>query len=145
MKHPGMLSLKLIKSSRFYSIMASKNLNTKASKTKLFIDGQFIDSSATQWYEVRNPATQELVSLVPQTTRSELEMAVNSAKNAFESWKKTSILTRQKTMFNLQHLIRENMDAIADNIVCEMGKTKADALGDVLRGLRMKLLTFRGG
>lgn len=31
------------------------------------------------------------------------------------------------------------MDAIADNIVIEMGKTKADALGDVLRGLRKEL------
>lgn len=106
-------------------------------KVQLLINGQFITSSASHHYEVRNPATQELVALTPQTTPDEMEAAVRTSQEAFKDWKKTTILTRQRVMFNLQHLLRENMDSIANNIVTELGKTLADAKGDVMRGLQV--------
>lgn len=40
-------------------------------------------------------------------------------------------------MIDLQYLIRQNHDAIAENIVQEQGKTFADAKGDVFRGLQV--------
>jgi malonate-semialdehyde dehydrogenase (acetylating)/methylmalonate-semialdehyde dehydrogenase len=40
-------------------------------------------------------------------------------------------------MLDFQHLIRQNQDAIAENIVQEQGKTFADAKGDVFRGLQV--------
>lgn len=43
-------------------------------------------------------------------------------------------------MFALQSLIRQNMDKIAANITTELGKTQADAKGDVLRGLRTHMI-----
>lgn len=63
-------------------------------------------------------------------------MAAESAAEAFKTWKKTSIMSRQAKMFQLQHLIRRDMDKIAASITAELGKTQADAKGDVLRGLR---------
>lgn len=81
-------------------------------------------------------ATQEVISFVPQTTAEELKMAAESAAEAFKTWKKTSIVSRQAKMFQLQHLIRRDMDKIAAVITSELGKTQADAKGDVLRGLR---------
>ena len=41
---------------------------------------------------------------------------------------------RQRCFFNLQALINENMDALAECITIEQGKTLADAKGDVFRG-----------
>ena len=43
-------------------------------------------------------------------------------------------------MFNLQNLIKRDMDKLASIITMELGKTQADAKGDVLRGLRTKNL-----
>ncbi|KAF9976522.1 Methylmalonate-semialdehyde dehydrogenase [acylating] mitochondrial [Actinomortierella ambigua] len=106
-------------------------------KTKLYINGQFIDSKTDKWIELRNPATQELVTLVPEATPEELKYAADSAAEAFKSWRKTSILSRQRKMLDLQLLIRENMDRIAHSITLEQGKTLADARGDVLRGLQV--------
>jgi malonate-semialdehyde dehydrogenase (acetylating)/methylmalonate-semialdehyde dehydrogenase len=40
-------------------------------------------------------------------------------------------------MLKLQHLIRENMDALAANVTLEQGKTLADGKGDVFRGLEV--------
>ena len=105
-------------------------------KVPLYIDGKMVESETDEWIPVHNPATQEIVSFVPQPTKAELESAVKSSQEAFKKWRKVSILTRQKVMFELQRLIREHMDTIAGIITVELGKTKADARGDVLRGLR---------
>ena len=54
-------------------------------------------------------ATQEVLTRVPCTTQDEMLSAVDAAKRAFSTWKETSVMSRQRVMFNLQHLIRENM------------------------------------
>ncbi|KAF8523555.1 Aldehyde/histidinol dehydrogenase, partial [Hysterangium stoloniferum] len=53
------------------------------------------------------------------------------------TWSRTSVLTRQRFVLELQRLIRENQDRIAESIVLEQSKTFADARGDVLRGLQV--------
>ncbi|KIW04925.1 methylmalonate-semialdehyde dehydrogenase (acylating) [Verruconis gallopava] len=105
--------------------------------TTNFIDNRFVPSQATEWFEVKDPATNYLVTRVPQSTQAELETAVASCQNAFPAWKATSIMRRQQVIFKLTHLIRENMDRIARVITLEQGKTFADAKGDVLRGLQV--------
>ncbi|KAJ1953887.1 hypothetical protein GGI12_005914, partial [Dipsacomyces acuminosporus] len=81
--------------------------------------------------------TQEVVARVPKTTAKELEEAAKSAQSAFKEWRRTSVLTRQRKMLDLQYAIRENMDALATSIVTEQGKVFSDAKGDVLRGLQV--------
>jgi len=65
-------------------------------KTKNFISGHFEESKTDKWNDVNDPSTQSLLSRVPETTEEEFERAVASAKKAFESWRRTSVLTRQK-------------------------------------------------
>ncbi|CAC5363861.1 mmsA [Mytilus coruscus] len=101
--------------------------------TKLFIDGKFVESKTDKWIDVHNPATMEVVTRVPEATRDEMETAVESCKKAYETWSKTTVLTRQQVMFNLQNLIKANLKDIAKNITLEQGKTLVDAEGDVTR------------
>lgn len=54
-------------------------------------------------------ATQDVLTRVPESTNEEMLAAVASAKEAFKTWSKTSILARQQTMFRFQHRIRDNM------------------------------------
>lgn len=103
----------------------------------MFINGQFVDSKTTDWIDLRNPATNELVTRVPKCTEEEMQTAVRAAADAFHAWSQTSILTRQQSMFKLQQLIKENMTRLAASITEEQGKTLADAEGDVLRGLQV--------
>lgn len=51
----------------------------------------------------------KIVTRVPKCTKSELEEAVLSAKEAYKTWSKTSVLTRQQIMFKYQSIIRSNM------------------------------------
>jgi len=111
--------------------------SASAPTVKMLIGGKLRESKATEYFEVTNPATQELVSLVPLCTGSELDEAVDNAKDAFRKWRNTPIGTRSRVMFKLQELIRTHMDDLAANITMEQGKTLADARGDVFRGLEV--------
>ncbi|KAI0316618.1 methylmalonate-semialdehyde dehydrogenase [Amylostereum chailletii] len=114
-----------------------KGTNATGGNTKNFIGGEFVESSTAQWIDVIDPSTQTLVTRVPETTSAEFEQAVDAASEAFKTWGKSSVLTRQRFVLELQRLIRENADALASSIVLEQGKTWPDAHGDILRGLQV--------
>jgi len=105
--------------------------------THNFIDNKFVESQASQWIDLHDPATNNLVTRVPQSTDEELKAAVASANKAFPAWRATSLLSRQQIMFKYTALIREHWDRLAASITLEQGKTFADAKGDVLRGLQV--------
>ncbi len=124
----------------------SNLLHTPTQATvKLLINGEFVESKTTQWLDVINPATQEVVSRCPQSTPQEFNAAVAAAKEAFASWRNTPIPTRQRVMFKLAELIRAHKDDLAAVITTEQGKTIADAHGDVFRGLGTEALLCDDG
>ncbi|MDE1922925.1 MAG: CoA-acylating methylmalonate-semialdehyde dehydrogenase [Gammaproteobacteria bacterium] len=110
----------------------------KATPTvKLLIDGQFVESTTTEWHDVVNPATQEVLARVPFATDAEIEAAVASAKKAYQTWRNTPLAARARIMLKLQALVREHMPRIARTLSAEQGKTLPDAEGDVFRGLEV--------
>ncbi|GFR48792.1 hypothetical protein Agub_g10740 [Astrephomene gubernaculifera] len=106
-------------------------------KVKLLINGNFVDSATDKWIGVHNPATQDVLSHLPLTTKSEFDSAVSAAAEAFPRWRATPVPTRVRVMFKFQELIRANMEELARSITLEQGKTLADARGDVFRGLEV--------
>jgi malonate-semialdehyde dehydrogenase (acetylating)/methylmalonate-semialdehyde dehydrogenase len=114
-----------------------KGTSASGSNTKNFIGGEFVESKATEWIDVVDPSTQTLLTRVPETTASEFNQAVDAASEAFKSWSKTSVLTRQRFALDFQNLLREHSEDIAASIVLEQGKTYGDAQGDLLRGLQV--------
>lgn len=104
---------------------------------KLLIDGQFVESRTSQWRDVVNPATQEVLARVPFATEAEMNAAVASAREAFKTWRKTPIGARARIFLRYQQLIRENIKELAAILTAEQGKTLADAEGDVFRGLEV--------
>lgn len=107
--------------------------------TANFIDNEFLASNAQEWIDLHDPATNNILTRVPQSTDAELHAAVASASAAFPQWKETSLLKRQQILFDFTALVRKNWDRLAASITLEQGKTFADARGDVLRGLQVTL------
>lgn len=102
-----------------------------------YVNNEPVESKTDTWIDLHDPATNNLVSRVPQSTPEELTAAVDAAAEAFKSFKNTSVLARQQIAFNFVRLIRENWDRLAASITLEQGKTFPDAKGDVLRGLQV--------
>lgn len=107
------------------------------SNTQNFLNNHFVESKTTSWIDLHDPATNNVVTRVPQSTDEELNAAVASAQKAFQPWKATSLLHKQQIMFKFVALIRQHWDRLAASITLEQGKTFADAKGDVLRGLQV--------
>ena len=110
---------------------------TKVATVKLLIGGKFVESKTTEWRDIVNPATQEVLARVPFATQAEVDAAVASAKEAFKTWRKTPIGARARIFLKYQQLIRENMAELAAILTAEQGKTLPDAEGDVFRGLEV--------
>lgn len=106
-------------------------------KIKLLIGGEFVESQTTEWRDIVNPATQEVLARVPLATADEVNAAVAAAKEAFKTWKKTPIGARARIFLKYQQLIRDNMKELAAILTAEQGKTLADAEGDIFRGLEV--------
>ncbi len=57
-------------------------------RVPLLIGGKLVQSTTTEWRDVINPATQEVLAKVPFATRAEVDAAVATAKEAFKTWRK---------------------------------------------------------
>ncbi|BAN48030.1 CoA-acylating methylmalonate-semialdehyde dehydrogenase [Metapseudomonas resinovorans] len=111
--------------------------NTSTPTVKLLIGGELVESRSSQWRDVVNPATQEVLARVPFATEDEMNAAVASAREAFKTWRKTPIGARARVFLKYQQLIRENMKELAALLTAEQGKTLPDAEGDIFRGLEV--------
>jgi malonate-semialdehyde dehydrogenase (acetylating)/methylmalonate-semialdehyde dehydrogenase len=78
-----------------------------------------------------------VVARVPFATPEEVNLAVASAREAFQTWRSTSLGARMRIMLKLQHLVREHLPELAQLITLEHGKTLPDAEGEVARGLEV--------
>ncbi|MCF4994272.1 CoA-acylating methylmalonate-semialdehyde dehydrogenase [Pseudomonas syringae] len=110
---------------------------TTVQTVKLLIDGEWVESQTTEWHDIVNPATQQVLAKVPFATAAEVDAAVSAAQRAFQTWKLTPIGARMRIMLKLQALIREHSKRIAVVLSAEQGKTIADAEGDIFRGLEV--------
>ncbi len=104
---------------------------------KLLIGGQFVESTTTEWRDIVNPATQEVLARVPMATTAEVDAAVAAGQAAFKTWRHTTIGVRARIFLKYQQLIRERMKEVAAILTAEQGKTLADAEGDIFRGLEV--------
>ncbi|WP_306120433.1 MULTISPECIES: CoA-acylating methylmalonate-semialdehyde dehydrogenase [unclassified Roseitalea] len=101
------------------------------------IGGALQPSASGRRQPVFNPATGEPVAELPLSTVDELNAAVAAAKAASVEWGQTPPLKRAKHMFRFKQLLDENAEDIARAISREHGKTHADALGEVSRGIEV--------
>ena len=64
---------------------------------KLLINGEFVESRSTEWRDIVNPATQEVLARVPFATTDEINAAIESGRRAFMTWKDTPIAKQSRT------------------------------------------------
>jgi malonate-semialdehyde dehydrogenase (acetylating) / methylmalonate-semialdehyde dehydrogenase len=104
-------------------------------KLKNYINGEWIESKATQYEDVYNPATKEVIARVPISTKEDVDYAAEVAAKAFEEWRNVPVQKRARILFNYQQLLQKNQKELAKIITIENGKNLTEALGEVGRGI----------
>lgn len=102
---------------------------------KNLINGEWVNSNSVQTLDVPNPATSELLTKVPVSTKEDVNLAVAAAKAAFKEWKNVPVPKRARILFKYHHLLTENHEQLAKLIVLENGKAYKEAYGEVQRGI----------
>src|SRR5437868_6406546 len=106
-----------------------------ANKLTNFINGQWSDSHASEWRDVVNPATGEILASVPLAEAAEVNSAVVAAAAAFPEWRRTPPEDRIQPLFKLKVLLEEHIDDIARIITQENGKTFTEAKAEMRRAI----------
>lgn len=98
---------------------------------KAFIDGQFVSSISKQTFACINPATQEVLAEVVSCDHHDADLAVASARKAYQSgvWSRLAPVERKTILLKLADLIEENAEEFALLDTLDMGKPIADSSG----------------
>ena len=111
--------------------------NETALKLKFFMDGAFQESKSGIYMPVTNSSTGELMAEAPSCSVEEVNACVESAAAAFPAWRDTPVSKRVQVMFRYKALLDQHKDELATLLATEMGKTLAEAHGDVFKAIEV--------
>ncbi len=100
-----------------------------------YIDGQWVKPDVSEYLDVLNPATAELVAQTPLCGAGEVAAAAEAAAAAFPAWRQTPVQDRVQPLFELRELLKANMDEIARTITKEAGKTFDESKAEMVRAI----------
>lgn len=100
-----------------------------------YIDGEWQRSSATEWLDVHNLATAELLARVPLSPAVKVDQAAQAAVQAFQTWRFIPTGDRIQYLFDLKNLLEFEFDDLSRTIVDENGKTLKESQGELRRAI----------
>ena len=100
-------------------------------KNQNYINGQWSDAHSGNTLGVENPFTEDIITDVPASDETDVNYAVEAAKNAFEVWRKFTAAERCELMGNMAKKSRDHAEELAKTITSEMGKPFGEALEEI--------------
>ncbi|WP_061709197.1 aldehyde dehydrogenase [Pseudenterobacter timonensis] len=88
----------------------------------MYIDGQFVAWQGEAWIDVVNPATEEVISRIPDGGAEDARKAIEAAARAQAGWEALPAIERAGWLRKIAAGIRERVAEIAALIVAEGGK-----------------------
>lgn len=102
----------------------------KALSRKIFVDGAFAQSFG-EAFPVINPATEEQIGEVAESTGREIEAAIDVAAKAQKAWWAMSGAERADVMHEVTRATRALSAPLAESLTREQGKTYKEAMDEI--------------
>lgn len=90
---------------------------------RLFIGGEYVQSSSGKAIEIENPATEEVIAEVPDASDADIDRAVAAARAAQREWRRVDALERANLLHRCAERLEEHADELAVLLTLEGGKT----------------------
>lgn len=91
-------------------------------KNQIYVNGDWVDSTADSFLEVVNPATEEVIAEVARGTAEDVDAAVSAATEAFDGWSQSSVDDRVTILRALADVIESNGEEVTNTILAEIGQ-----------------------
>jgi succinate-semialdehyde dehydrogenase / glutarate-semialdehyde dehydrogenase len=98
---------------------------------KMLINGEWVAAGEAGSMEVVNPATGAVIGHCPKASAAQLDAALAAAEHGFARWSRTPGAERHAVLRRAAELLRQRAPEIASIITAEMGKPRAQAIGEV--------------
>jgi acyl-CoA reductase-like NAD-dependent aldehyde dehydrogenase len=102
---------------------------TKETPSSMVIGGQLV--STETFLDVVDPATGKVFAQAPNCSRSQLDAAVMSSAQAFESWRKAEFSVRRAALLDVAQVMEADTGRLSSLLTREQGKPLADAAGEI--------------
>ena len=89
---------------------------------KLFINGEWRDASDGQTVKTYSPVDGSLLAEVAEATKEDVDAAVSSAREAFKTWKNSTVKERAKILNQIADIIDANAELLATVETMDNGK-----------------------
>jgi len=113
----------------------SSAVTTQVTDLQNYINGAWSRPSSSDFFDVTNPATTELLARTPMSSPADVDAAVQAAADAFPAWRRTPPGERVQYLFKLKNLLEEHLDELSRLITMENGKTFGEAKAELRRGI----------
>ncbi len=101
-----------------------------------YIQGTYAPASPRS-KDVTSPVNGELLTTVPLADESELQLAVESAKQAFPGWSDLTLRQRCDVFYRYRNLLQDNLEELSRVCHEENGKTIAESKAEVLKAIEL--------
>jgi succinate-semialdehyde dehydrogenase/glutarate-semialdehyde dehydrogenase len=108
--------------------------NTSLLKSKSYINGQWLDADSGKTFDVKDPASGEVIASVADLGVAETRRAIKAAEKAMQSWKNKMAKERSNLLRKWYELIMANQDDLAIIMTAEQGKILAESKAEVAYG-----------
>ncbi|WP_082386247.1 aldehyde dehydrogenase [Rossellomorea vietnamensis] len=100
-------------------------------KYRLYVNGEFVDSTSNETMDVINPANEETISSIPLGTEEDVNQAIESAHTAFLSWSKVPSKERASYLYKIADKLEERKEQFVQMLTEENGKTLDASEGEL--------------
>ncbi|WP_338727301.1 CoA-acylating methylmalonate-semialdehyde dehydrogenase [Haladaptatus sp. DJG-WS-42] len=115
--------------------MVSLDALSQTGEVRNYVGGNWTAVESDDGQAVINPATGDELAYVPFTGTDQLDEAIATGQEAFETWRNTPVVERIQPLFRLKALLDEHQEELAEILVQEHGKTFDEAMGELRRGI----------
>lgn len=98
---------------------------------KILVGGEWVSSTSAETLNVVNPSTGEVIAIIPDCGKEDVDKAVQSAVDGFKVWRCVDAEKRSKIIHAAADIMRKNAERIGKEISSEMGKPTKSAVGEV--------------
>jgi malonate-semialdehyde dehydrogenase (acetylating)/methylmalonate-semialdehyde dehydrogenase len=106
-------------------------------RVKNFINGEWQEETGVQFKPLYNPSTGEVIGEVPMSSERTSELAIQTAYDAFLSWKGLSVAKRVGYIFDIRQAMKDHQEDLAYTIALDQAKQIGEARGEVQRVIQI--------